>query len=114
MIVFVAHCVHWRTARPWTKWAAEPEPTPIAALRTMFPLLQKTDDPRMLTAQAAQTILGFSDGLLRTHLAGRGGEMGGGGPGPLPDDWATGHQGAIALPLDAKRTRFFVVEAEEP
>ncbi|MGI5291941.1 hypothetical protein ACQEVF_52725 [Nonomuraea polychroma] len=113
MIVFVAHCVHWLTARPWTKWAAEPEPTPIGALRTMVPLLQllqKTDDPRMLTAQAAQTILGFSGGLLRTQLAGRDG----GGPGPLPDDWATGHQGAIALPLDPKRTRFFVVEADEP
>lgn len=104
LIVFVAHCVHWGST--WRFWDREAPPDLFEVVRHQAARVPRQKDPRLLTLLSATTFRSFAGGLLVTKLR----QLGDGQPTPLPDDWSTGHTGAVALPTGPANQLFQIIE----
>lgn len=112
LIVFVAHCVHWRPEPGWKRWGKPTPPSVFQVVRDIAPQVPRRDeDERILTRPSARTLLGFSNGLLVKAL--REQSKRGGIAANLPDEWKTGFAGAIALPESDDTPRYHIIEAGE-
>lgn len=110
VIVFVAHCVHWG-GLTWKQWDSATQPSLFEVVRRQAPHVASREDRRILAHLSAQTFFSFSGGLLMKELRARGRRQG--IEVNLPDDWATGHSGAVALPTKVSTPVFQIIEADE-